>query len=871
MTLPFLRQLQVLHAFLAAAVSLASAHSLLAGSSDRKVDLRFGIPTWHQPLGIPADWHKPMANERGALLYDFGPGPYVQGATVVEATAEGPAFSLDRQTFEESPRLPILRTRLTQGSDVLSVTTLALPPSQPSPSNGRSNGHERLDGIAGAIDWANPPEEVSPQFRNVAWGVNRPIRYRIRVTEGDSKKVMLGFCESYKRILNQRIAEMRVEGSPSQIVDLALNAPTNQPQVFLFNAHDANNDGWIDIAVVAPQGHDPNTTLATIAVYAAGTSLNRQELLEGSLSASDRAELRIACGTEMRSQDPRVDLIHAAYSPGSRPVVAIRTRRLLQFNENGLVTNGGRIFLDTTPHATGFTRSAQGWNLEFPQGTREVLVRVFSGNASPDDVRPAPTSLKDALRISRERWSKLNIPHGRITVADPSIQAMVDASIRTVYQAQETVNGQTQFNSSFTLYRGLWAGDAVYIATLAAQLGDSTSARQTFDALLSHQRPDGIIDELHPQQIYRTTAEVIWAIEHDAQISGNWDYARSKWRQIMLGIQGIRALRDSTLAHPDSPFAGLFPPGFSDGGILDIGAEYSSVYCTITGLKAAGRMARKLGFDSDAASIESLAEEFRSSFDLHRRRDQRRDSHGNLYLPVRVGFKGNDPIPQLTQWAFMDASINGGGWLPSNHELVTGTFALLESVEQQGLPVSMGWMPGGNWAGMGLFYGIEALILGRDVKAADVLYAAANHASPLGTWVEEQSLVGKPLKLAGDQPHCFAAAAMPLLVGSMLAYEHNGAIHLLGSVPEEWLRAEAVNSLKQWKTAGGSISLRLAVNEDGSVMSLRVDPIENARPSGSVILHTASLTRAGFKIAGLAADGLISIPAGQPFELSAKR
>jgi len=63
----------------------------------------------------------------------------------------------------------------------------------------------------------------------------------------------------------------------------------------------------------------------------------------------------------------------------------------------------------------------------------------------------------------------------------------------------------------------------------------------------------------------------------------------------------------------------------------------------------------------------------------------------------------------------------------------------------------------------------------------------------------------------------------------------------------------------------------LAVNEDGSVMSLRVDPIENARPSGSVILHTASLTRAGFKIAGLAADGLISIPAGQPFELSAKR
>ena len=37
-------------------------------AAERTVDLRFGIPTWHQP----------MANERGAILYDFDSGPNAQ-------------------------------------------------------------------------------------------------------------------------------------------------------------------------------------------------------------------------------------------------------------------------------------------------------------------------------------------------------------------------------------------------------------------------------------------------------------------------------------------------------------------------------------------------------------------------------------------------------------------------------------------------------------------------------------------------------------------------------------------------------------------------------------------------------------------------
>jgi hypothetical protein len=841
-----------------------------APSAPRVVDFRYGIPTWHQPLGVPEDWHKPMANERGALLYDFGPGPYVQGLTVVEASAEGDAFAFEHQDFLGNVRVPIMRSRLTRGTDHIEVTTLSVAPGKVSASIGRTKDYERLDGISGAIDWAKPGEGVSPEFRNTAWGITRPIHYRIKVSAGAAKRIMLGFCESYKSMLYQRTAHMDVEGAPAQIVDLALNAPHNLPQVFLFDAHDSDQDGWINIRVFAPQGQDPNATLATIAVYAPKTVLTRAELVAGSAAEKDRAELRIACGTEMSRQAPRTDLLHASYSGNLQPTILIKSLRTLTLDDDGVVHESGHPFVITHPKSTGLTRTETGWKLAFPDGTKEVTTRILSGDTGPKEVRAARgLSLAEAIKVTTARWSNYAIPYGRITVADPAIQRMIESSLRTLYQARETINGHTQFNSSFSLYRGLWAGDAVYATNLAAHLGDSKSGRQTLDALFSHQLPNGIIDELHPQQIFRTTVEVIWGVERDAQISNDWSYAKQKWPQIVLGVAGIRALRDQTLSHPDAPYYGMFPPGFSDGGILDIGAEYSSVYCAITGLHAAERIAQKLGHTKEAAEFRLLADEFHAAFEKNRKRDQRPDKNGNLYLPVRVGFKGEDPIPQLTQWAVMDSHLNGEGWLTSDHELVKGTLALLESVEKQGIPISLGWMPNGIWVGMGLMYAFQPLILDRPEKVSDILYAAANHASRVGTWVEEQSLITDPLKMAGDQPHNFTSTMMVHLPASMLAYERMSVVHLLGAVPSEWLTAGAVNRLDRYRTAAGTVTLALTVSADGKTATLNVEPISRSDKAIKIQLHTASLRAAGFEISSK--DEAIELQPGQHFSQTFRR
>ncbi|HEX7632255.1 MAG TPA: hypothetical protein VF388_08985, partial [Lacunisphaera sp.] len=824
----------------------------------------------HQPLGIPGDWHKPMASERGALLYDFGPGPYVQGLTVVELAAEGAPLEFVAQTFADGPRVPIMRSKLRRGTGTVEVTTLNLAPEVAAISEGRMPSYERLDGISGLAHWAQPTDDASPEFQNVAWGNNRPVAYRLKVPPGAAKRVMLGFCESYKKLLFQRTAVMEVEGAATQAVDLALNAPTNAPQVFLFDARDENHDGWINVRVFGPQGQDPNATLATLAVYPAGMKLSRDELIAGSHMPQDRAELRIACGLEMSRQPARTDLVHATYSGGLTPALLIKTKRPLVAGTDGTVISDDRPFLLTQPAFTALTRTDQGWKATFPAGTHEVSAWVFSGSASAADVAQARAlTPEQAVAQTRQRWAKFAIPYDHLTVGDPAIQAMIESSLRTLYQAKETINGQTQFDSSFSLYRGLWAGDAVYITNLVSQLGDSASARQTLDALFAQQLPNGIIDELHPQKIFRTTAEVIWGVVREAEISGDWSYAEKKWPQIVLGVSGIRSLREETLLHPDAAYYGMLPPGFSDGGIIDIGSEYSSVYCMITGLRAAERLARKLGHVKETGEFRQLADAFLEAFNRNRQRDQRRDAHGHLYLPVRVGFKGEDPVPQLTQWAFMDAHLNGEGWLPSDHELVRGSLALLESVEKQGLPVSMGWMPNGNWAGMGLFYGFQPLILNRPEKVADILYAAANHASAVGTWVEEQSLVGDPVKLSGDQPHCFAAAMMVNLTAAMLAYDRQGTLHLLGAVPKEWLKPGAVNRLTHYRTAAGEVTLSLTVSIDGNDATLHIEPITPSEKSSRILLHTGSLRTAGF--GGLPPGETLELAAGKPATFALRR
>jgi hypothetical protein len=169
---------------------------------------------------------------------------------------------------------------------------------------------------------------------------------------------------------------------------------------------------------------------------------------------------------------------------------------------------------------------------------------------------------------------------------------------------------------------------------------------------------------------------------------------------------------------------------------------------------------------------------------------------------------------------------------------------MLEAAEAEGLVHSVGWMRDGLWVGFSSLYAHAPLLLGRHEKAADLLYAIADHATPMGGWAEEQSLKNAAPRTAGDQPHCWAAGLFVRLTLSMLACEYRDTMHLLLSTPAEWLRPGMVNRLTNVQTPGGPLSLNLSVAADGRSATLELSPPR----TGEIVLHLQSLRAAGFRL-----------------------
>ena len=521
---------------------------------------------------------------------------------------------------------------------------------------------------------------------------------------------------------------------------------------------------------------------------------------------------------------------------------------------------GSRPFVATDPAFVSADSTADGWALALPAGTATARVFVFSGDATDADVARARAMPRDAsVAAATAFWGRADIPYGHVRVPDAGIQSVLDMGLRTLYQGRETVDGRGQFNSSFTLYRGLWTGDAAYFVDLAAVVGDRARAREALDGLFYFQTPEGLIEVMKPFTFWRESAMTVWTYARyarlalgDAAVPGGAVNADDRtlldrrWPDVMRIVEALRRARQTTVG-TGTPYDGLFPPAFNDGGIGQISAEYSSVLWTMTALVELGRVAGATGRTEDAARLAAFYTDLRASFDVASARDMRTDAHGHRFLPVPVAKTGPDETPQLAQWAALEAHLFSD-YLPLDGDYLTGTLGVMQDAERQGLPISTGWLPGGVWAGFGYLYGMDLVLTGHDARAADILYAMANHASPVGTWVEEQPLVGAGSKLAGDMPHNWHPTVFHRMAVSMLALDRGDDVLLLGAVPVEWLGRGDTSRLVAVQTIAGPLDLSLVVSPDGNTATLHASALGRSGQAGRLSVRTRSLVRAGFRL-----------------------
>jgi hypothetical protein len=168
---------------------------------------------------------------------------------------------------------------------------------------------------------------------------------------------------------------------------------------------------------------------------------------------------------------------------------------------------------------------------------------------------------------------------------------------------------------------------------------------------------------------------------------------------------------------------------------------------------------------------------------------------------------------------------------------------MLKCNEREGLVYETGWQNKGIWNYFGSFYAHAWLWLGDGQKAAKIMYAMANHASPTLVWREEQPVKSlNSREITGDMPHNWASAEFIRMMRNFIVLERGKELHLFEGVPPAWTKPGMKTALKGIFTEFGILDVDLTVSMDGkkALVNVSLDSANNKLPS-SVVIHLDAL------------------------------
>ena len=494
-----------------------------------------------------------------------------------------------------------------------------------------------------------------------------------------------------------------------------------------------------------------------------------------------------------------------------------------------------------SPGTTGYW-TEDGFNLDgithfqFLKGGEKregVFAIVFAGELDPADV-----TCEWAMRARdqmRDYWSNIKLFENNFCIPEPQIMGMLQACARNLLQAREVKNGLAEYQVGPTVYRGLWVIDGHFMLEAVHMMGKRQEAYQGVDAVLRRVAEDGSIQILPDHT--KETGIALATFVRQCELMNDDQRLLSLWPVMCRALDHIYVQRQKAI-ELGGDYPGIFPPAFMDGGIAGPFADYSTPLWILIGLKSAAEAGERLDLEG-CHRFRSLYEELYQLLLSCIERDRREESEGNRYFPMNMEERDYDR-PQSATWSLAHAITPGELFAPEDQ--VTSDFlTLLDSIDnEQGIPKETGWIHDqALWGYSSMFYAQAWLYAGRADKAADYLYAFANHAAPSRVWREEQSLkASHAAEYCGDMPHNWGSAEFIRLVRHMLVLEKQGGLEIFAGLPTDWLPGEASGPLElvNTATAYGEVSVSLSYAGEGS-FNASLSVREGCKKPKHVIIH----------------------------------
>lgn len=830
------------------AVLFCCGLTAFAQQPDITVDHRYSPLWWQTLVCMPDDPVKTLIGKEGQLFGDYdykGPRDF--------------SFSLGLDgrvpLVWQSQRLllaraPILRTVKTAGE--VTVTEEAFL-QIPRPEG--LNSIVRYDSRRVEREWSKPRVACDAAFKSVAMGLKGLsgeglVEFHIRVKPGAAYAIALGFCEGHYDTAGTRKMRIQVEGAEERDIDVVKDFGPHMPGVYTFDGRDANKNGILTVVVSNMPGSMDRDAFVNGLWMFGGKAPAAADIISGK---EDKTAVLYAQAADVRMPARRYHVLvkvrnggsHAAeFQPelryrGVEPVKAVA----------GRLTVGDETVVDVSTGGAQLKEDSAGkyhWELpamKLKAGEEREFAVTVSRFYNESGYTPTVVATKQEEEKALAWWEKNCPSAAAISVPDTGIQAMIESSIRNIFQARDIRKGWPSFHVGPTIYRGLWLADGTYLLEVGTMLGYIADVRSCIDYLTRYQLPGGgfeMITTFHKEN----GLVPIMLIRH-AMLTQDKDWLKKNWGVIEGCLRRIRYLRDIAAKDPSKPYYGLLPDGNVDGGIQH-GDDYSNTEYCLSGMKWAITAAHWLGKEEQAAAWQKEYDDFFNTFLTMARKDLRKDDKGNTYLPVMIHNEG-DYAPQKGQWAFCQ-SVYPGQIFDTTEEtrrIAAGTVEMLHDHRVEGLVINTGWMEQGIWTYFASFYGHDLLWLGKTKEVPQLLYDYANHSSPTMDWREEQKPQGKGNEEVGDMPHNWASAEFIRLVVHMLELDRGNDLHLFEALPPNWIAPGKRVELHGMRTPFGPIELSLVVNASGDAARLKLQFTEADHLPGKVVIHKDNWTAAG--------------------------
>lgn len=480
----------------------------------------------------------------------------------------------------------------------------------------------------------------------------------------------------------------------------------------------------------------------------------------------------------------------------------------------GWSVNGGQlVFFGEKPDSVHFSHFRQGdvyHQLQEP--AKELSVRCSVGMASaavlfavrPNEAREVFIDIPlgkvksnappENENEGAEDWSRALAGNCQLKIPNAHWQFLYDAALRSLI-----LHSPGDIYPGPYTYKRFWFRDAAFIVHGLLCAGLAGRAEKVIDLFPKRQTPTGYF--LSQEGEWDSNGEGLWAIAQFCSITGR--APKPEWKDMIYRAAGwIR--RKRIPAKPDSPQAGLFPPGYSAEHLGPSDYYYWDDFWGVLGLRAAAALIRAYGDTAKALDLEKQADDFMLC--IERSLKIVSDRFGHPAMPA-------GPYRRMDAGAI--GSITVGYplklWNSDDPRLLATANYLVENCFYRG-----GFFQEMSHSGVNPYLTLhvaQVFLRAGDSRAAELMRCVAELASPTGQWPEAiHPWSGGGCM--GDGQHIWAAAEWMLLLRNCFVREEGGQLILGSGILPEWLSQKSSLAFGPAPTEFGPISVQIDPDPD---------------------------------------------------------